>query len=100
VGHGTCRQQASSDFADRWPRFGGARRLRRLRGRALDGILSIEFDGAKYVISSHRAAKLIWMLGREAALRPAGWLPPGDELFATISRVLSKKTGAPVAVQI
>lgn len=71
------------------------------------GILTIEFpDGSKYVINSHRAAKQIWMAAEREAWhfdpKPSGWLAAktGDELVATIARVLSKKTGSPVALHI
>lgn len=70
-------------------------------------ILSIEFeDGTKYVVNSHRAARQIWMAAErsawhfdwdEAAQR---WVAKktGDELWATVSGVLSRKLGRPVTL--
>ncbi len=69
------------------------------------GILSIEFpDGTKYVINSHRAAKQIWMAAELTAwhfdVDPATsvWTATksDEELWATLSRVLSKKLGRDV----
>jgi len=72
------------------------------------GILSVEFpDGAKYIINSHRAAKQIWMAAEREAWhfdpRPSGdWVAQktGDELVATLARVLEKKTGTPVSLNL
>ncbi len=66
-------------------------------------ILSIEFaDGSKYVINSHRAARQIWMAAEHSAWhfdwRPSEkrWVAAktGDELWATLARVVSGKVGA------
>ena len=65
-------------------------------------ILSIEFrDGAKYVINSHRAARQIWMAADRSAWHfdwdESGerWVAgkTGDELWATLSRVLTARLG-------
>ena len=69
------------------------------------GILTLEFpDGAKYIINSHRAARQIWMAAERTAwhfdLDPGqkAWVAPkgGDELWATLDAVLSRKLGHPV----
>ncbi|MBL8741327.1 MAG: iron donor protein CyaY [Myxococcales bacterium] len=71
------------------------------------GILTVEFpDGTKYVVNSHRAAKQIWMAAEREAWHfdpgPNGWVAAksGDELVATISRVLTKKLGTAVALRV
>jgi len=70
-------------------------------------ILTIEFsDGARYVLNSHRAARQIWMAAERQAwhfdFRPETrrWVAEksGDELWATLSRVLSKKLGSAVSL--
>ncbi|HEV8246569.1 MAG TPA: iron donor protein CyaY [Polyangiaceae bacterium] len=89
--------------------------------RALDGlaaqefeaelahdILNIEFaDGTKYVVNSHRAARQIWMAADRSAWH-FDWNPDqkrwiaektGDELWATISRVLGSKLGEAVELE-
>lgn len=65
-------------------------------------ILAIEFsDGDKYVINSHRAARQIWMAAQRSAWHfdwdGTAWFArkSGDELWATISRLLSGKLGRP-----
>lgn len=81
-------------------------------GDALDpdlesGVLGIVFDdGSKYVVNSHRAARQIWMAADRRAWhfdyqRASGeWrTPAGDELWATLARVLSHKLGAPVTLR-
>jgi CyaY protein len=65
-------------------------------------ILTIEFeDGARFVINSHRAARQIWMAADRNAWH-FDWLPEknqwlaaknGDELWATLSRVVGQKLG-------
>ena len=68
------------------------------------GILTIEFsDGTKYVINSHRAAGQIWMAAERSAWHfdpkdDGTWIAAksGDELFATLARVIEKKVGKPV----
>jgi CyaY protein len=63
-------------------------------------IFSIEFsDGDKFVINSHRAARQIWMAAGRTAWHfdwdpdRAAWIAykTGDELWATLSRVVSEK---------
>jgi CyaY protein len=103
-------EQAYEEAADRT--------LRALYDRIMDmpdgleadlanGILSIEFeDGAKYIINSHRAARQIWMAAERSAwhfdLRPEDgrWVTAkaGDELWATVAAVLSRKLGRPVSL--
>lgn len=68
-------------------------------------ILTIEFsDGARYVVNSHRAARQIWMAAERSAWHfdfqraDKAWVAAktGDELWATLARLLSEKLGAPV----
>lgn len=70
-------------------------------------ILTIELsDGSRYVVNSHRAARQIWMAAERNAWHfdwdeaRAAWIAKktGDELWATLSRVLSTKLGQPVAL--
>lgn len=65
-------------------------------------ILSIEFsDGTKYVVNSHRAARQIWMAAERSAwhfdwdTEKKRWVATktGDELWATLSRVIGNKLG-------
>jgi len=66
------------------------------------GILTLEFEGGvKYVINSHRAARQIWMAAERSAwhfdYHPATdrWIAAksGDELWATVAAVTSRKLG-------
>jgi CyaY protein len=66
------------------------------------GILTLEHaDGTKYVVNSHRAARQIWMAAERNAwhfdYRPEGgrWVASksGDELWSTLSAVISRKLG-------
>jgi len=68
-------------------------------------ILTIELsDGGRYVVNSHRAARQIWMAAERNAWHfdwddaRAAWIAKktGDELWGTLSRVLSTKLGQPV----
>lgn len=70
-------------------------------------ILTLEFgDGTRYVLNSHRAARQIWMAAERQAwhfdFRPdtRQWVAgkSGDELWATLSRVLTKKLGSAVSL--
>jgi len=70
-------------------------------------ILTVEFpDGTRYVVNSHRAARQIWMAAERQAwhfdFRPETQLwvaaKTGDELWATLSRVLTKKLGVTVSL--
>ena len=68
-------------------------------------ILTLELEGgARYVINSHRAARQIWMAAERSAWH-FDWDPDrsvwiakktGDELWSTLSRILSSKLGTPV----
>jgi CyaY protein len=71
------------------------------------GILTLEFgDGTKYVVNSHRAARQIWMAAELRAwhfdYQPADgrWIATkgGDELWANVSAVATRKLGRPVAL--
>ncbi len=71
-------------------------------------ILTIEFDdGARYVVNSHRAARQIWLSAERSAWHfdylPSrqAWVAAksGDELWATLARLLSSKLGEPVALR-
>lgn len=72
------------------------------------GILTLEFpDGARYVVNSHRAARQIWMAAEHSAwhfdFRPAEtrWVAAksGDELWAAVAAVTSRKLGRPVSLR-
>ena len=68
-------------------------------------ILTLELEGgARYVINSHRAARQIWMAAERSAWHfdwhpeRSAWIAKktGDELWSTLSRILSSKLGTPV----
>lgn len=68
-------------------------------------ILTLEFsDGAKYVVNSHRAARQIWLAAERTAWHfdwlasESRWIAQktGDELWSTLSRILSAKLGRPI----
>jgi CyaY protein len=68
-------------------------------------ILTLELStGERYVVNSHRAARQIWMAADRNAwhfdwdAERAAWIAKktGDELWSTLSRVLSAKLGQPV----
>jgi CyaY protein len=71
-------------------------------------ILTIEFtDGTRYVINSHRAARQIWLAAERSAwhfdFRPAqkDWVAgkTGDELWSTLTRLISEKLGEPLTLR-
>ena len=67
------------------------------------GVLTINFDDdSKFVVNSHRAAQQIWMAADRAAwhFNDGRWLDSkrDDELWATLSGVLSRKLDQPVAL--
>lgn len=70
------------------------------------GVLTIAFpDGARYIVNSHRAAKQIWGAAERTAWHfdptPDGkWVASknGDELWSTVTRVLTTKLGRPVTL--
>ena len=70
-------------------------------------ILTIEFDdGTRYVLNSHRAARQIWLSAERSAWHfdyvPASksWVAAksGDELWSTLTRLLSTKLGEAVTL--
>ncbi len=70
-------------------------------------ILTIEVPGGgRYVVNSHRAARQIWMAAERSAwhfdwdAEQNAWIAKktGDELWSTLSRVLSSKLGSSVAL--
>jgi CyaY protein len=70
-------------------------------------ILTIELAGGdRYVVNSHRAARQIWMAADRSAWHfdwdseRSAWnaKKTGDELWGTLSRVLSAKLGKPVSL--
>lgn len=72
------------------------------------GVLTLEFpDGVKYVINSHRAARQIWMAAERAAwhfdyhAQDQRWIAPknGDELWAAVEAVVSRKLGREVKLE-
>jgi CyaY protein len=71
-------------------------------------ILTIEFDdGARYVLNSHRAARQIWLSAERSAWHfdyapeRQAWvaLKSGDELWSTLTRLLSEKLGEHVTLR-
>lgn len=70
-------------------------------------ILTIEFtDGTRFVVNSHRAARQIWMAAERNAWH-FDWVPDkrrwiaeksGDELWATVSRVVTQRLGTPITL--
>jgi CyaY protein len=70
-------------------------------------ILTVELpSGDRYVVNSHRAARQIWMAADRNAwhfdwdAERAAWVAKksGDELWGTLSRVLTTKLGKPVSL--
>src|SRR5688572_24499148 len=70
-------------------------------------ILTLELDdGSRYVINSHRAARQIWMAAERSAWHfdwepnRSSWIAKknGDELWSTLSRILTQKLGTQVAL--
>lgn len=68
-------------------------------------ILTLEHsDGTTYVLNSHRAARQLWMAAERQAWhfdwdgQRRRWIAArnGDELWATLERLLSAKLGHPV----
>jgi CyaY protein len=71
-------------------------------------ILTLEFrDGSRYVVNSHRAARQIWMAAERNAWHfdwvadKKAWIAAktGDELWATLTRVIQNKTGHPLPLE-
>ena len=71
-------------------------------------ILTLELsDGNRYVVNSHRAARQIWMAADRNAwhfdwdAERSAWVAKktGDELWGTLSRVLTSKLGKPVVLR-
>ncbi|HTA90971.1 MAG TPA: iron donor protein CyaY [Polyangiaceae bacterium] len=71
-------------------------------------ILTIEFsDSTRYVLNSHRAARQIWLSAERAAWHfdflpeKKAWVAAktGDELWATVTRLLSKKLDQTVTLR-
>jgi CyaY protein len=71
-------------------------------------ILTIEFsDGTRYVLNSHRAARQIWLSAERSAwhfdysVAAKAWLASksGDELWSTLTRLLSAKLGEAVTLR-
>ena len=78
-----------------------------LEAELASDILTIEFsDGTRYVLNSHRAARQIWLSAERAAWHfdyvpsSSSWVAAknGDELWATLARLLSAKLGSPVSL--
>lgn len=68
-----------------------------------DGVLTLKLrDGTRVVINSHRAARQIWMAAVSTAWHfdptDAGWRAArnGDELRATVARVVHERIGVAV----
>jgi len=78
-----------------------------LEAELASDILTIEFaDGTRYVLNSHRAARQIWLSAERSAWHfdyvPAAktWVAAksGDELWSTLTRLLSTKLGIGVTL--
>jgi len=78
-----------------------------LEAELASDILTIEFaDGTRYVLNSHRAARQIWLSAERSAWHfdyvPAAktWVAAksGDELWSTLTRLLSTKLGLAVTL--
>jgi len=76
-----------------------------LEAELASDILTIEFaDGARYVLNSHRAARQIWLSAERSAWHfdyvpsSKSWIAAksGDELWTTVTRLLSAKLGTAV----
>jgi len=76
-----------------------------LEAELASDILTIEFaDGARYVLNSHRAARQIWLSAERSAWHfdyvpsSKSWVAAksGDELWTTVTRLLSAKLGTAV----
>lgn len=70
------------------------------------GVLEIEFgDGSKMIINRHGAAREIWVAARAGGFHfrwdGAAWRDTraGDELFASLSRLISAQSGQPVLLK-
>lgn len=70
-------------------------------------ILTLEFsDGTRYVLNSHRAARQIWLSAERSAWHfdfqrtTQAWIAAktGDELWTTLTRLVSDKLGQPVTL--
>lgn len=78
-----------------------------LEAELASDILTIEFsDGARYVLNSHRAARQIWLSAERSAWHfdylpsQKAWVAAksGDELWTTLTRLLSAKLGSAVTL--
>lgn len=70
-----------------------------------EGLLEIEFDdGSKMVINRHAAAREIWVAARSGGFHfrhdGGAWRDTrdGTELFASVSKLASEQSGAPVVL--
>jgi len=78
-----------------------------LEAELANDILTLEFDDdTRYVVNSHRAARQIWMAAERSAWH-FDWQPDnnawiaaktGDELWATLARVVSQKVGRDITL--
>jgi CyaY protein len=71
-------------------------------------ILTLDFgEGGRYVVNSHRAARQIWMAAEREAWHfdwdpeRSAWIAykTGDELWATLERVIGKKLERAVSLR-
>jgi CyaY protein len=79
-----------------------------LEAELASDILTIEFtDGARYVLNSHRAARQIWLSAERSAWHfdfsaaTKSWVASksGDELWSTLTRLLSAKLSERVTLR-
>ncbi|APZ43637.1 iron donor protein CyaY [Acidihalobacter ferrooxydans] len=73
----------------------------------VDGVLTVEFDsGGTLILNRQEAARQIWLASPEGPAhfsydaQRAAWIDArnGDELYATLSRILSTQLGASVVL--
>jgi CyaY protein len=78
-----------------------------LEAELASDILTLEFaDGTRYVVNSHRAARQIWMAAERNAWHfdwdaaKKAWIAhkTGDELWATLERLMATKLGRSVTL--
>jgi CyaY protein len=78
-----------------------------LEAELASDILTIEFaDGTRYVLNSHRAARQIWLSAERSAWHfdfqaaKSAWIAAktGDELWATVTRLVASKLGEPLTL--
>jgi len=79
-----------------------------LEAELASDILTLEFaDRTRYVVNSHRAARQIWLAAERSAWHfdfqgtTKTWVAAktGDELWATLTRLIGLKLGQPIKLE-